>query len=146
MDCSLGWFYHHNRESGSVAAATHKLKSFTSRVNSFFPGFGCHLSNWGFTFEQAGLAYLQGLAICISGHHCHLSAPVRDIQYHYWSQYEYECRITKIPVWFLKSPDCFTSSTTWDLPLMTDITKHVRRLMLKDSRTGEGQSWPAWGV
>lgn len=31
------------------------------------------------------------------------------------------------------------------LPLMTDITKHVRRLMLKDLCTGGEESCPAWG-
>lgn len=135
MDCSLGGFYHHNRASGSVAGATHRLKSFTSRVNPFLSGFGCHLSNWGFTFEQAGLAYLQGLALCISGHHCHLSAPVRDMSllipvWVWMENNEDPSVVSKKPgllhaIYFLRS-----------LPLMTDIPKHVRRLMLKDSCTG----------
>lgn len=144
MDCSLGWFHHHNRASGSVAGATHRLKSSTSRVNPFLSGFGCHLSNWGFTFEQAGLSYLQGLAICLSGHHCHVSAPVSDISL-----------LIPVWVWMQNNKDPSVGSkkpgllhavyNLRSLPLMTDVTKHVRRLMLKDSCTGGEESCPAWG-
>lgn len=144
MDCSLGWFHHHNRASGSVAGATHRLKSSTSRVNPFLSGFGCHLSNWGFTFEQAGLSYLQGLAICLSGHHCHLSAPVSDISL-----------LIPVWVWMQNNEDPSVGSkkpgllhavyNLRSLPLMTGITKHVRRLMLKDSCMGGEESCPAWG-
>lgn len=70
-------------------------------------------------------------AVCISGH-----------QYgtdHNCPQCEYEWRITQIPVGLSERPALLHAAYNLrSLPLMTDITKHVRRLMLKDSLTGLG--------